>query len=220
MVPRLIATRSLRPRTVLRALRSRSEGRGQALVEFALLIPLLFVLIMGLIEFALAFNATLGVNRASQNGAHMASIASNIQGADCLVLQQVEQDIHAPNRAANIQRVEIQRTALTGNVTYATSTWDRTGTTACQLNDGSTVDVPYTQTTNGYPVSQRCSVLLGCPSMTPPRSTVDNIGVMIRYRYTWATPLGTLLPFVGGDGTEGAGWTFQKRNIFRMEPNL
>jgi hypothetical protein len=56
--------------------------------------------------------------------------------------------------------------------------------------------------------------------MTPARSTVDNIGVMIRYRYTWVTPLGTLLPFVGGDGTEGAGWTFQKRNIFRMEPNL
>ena len=31
---------------------------------------------------------------------------------------------------------------------------------------------------------------------------------------------GDLLPFVGGDKDGSRGWTFSKRNVFRMEPNL
>jgi Flp pilus assembly protein TadG len=200
--------------------RHAERSRGQALVEFALLIPVLFVLIMGIIEFAVAFNAVLGVNRASQNGAHTASIAGNMQGADCLILEQIEDDIGAPNDKRNIQLVEIQRTAMAGNVVYAQNAWVRSGSTSCDLNNGTTVTVPYTRTENGYPVNQRCNVLSGCPTYTPVRSTVDNVGVMIRYRYEWITPLGTLLPFVGGDRDASTGWTFQKRNVFRMEPNL
>jgi len=44
--------------------------------------------------------------------------------------------------------------------------------------------------------------------------------VLIQYRYDWITPLGTLMPMVGGDRNASHGWTFQKRNVFRMEPNL
>ncbi len=207
-------------RRALRRFRHRTRSRGQALVEFALILPILFVLIMGLLEFAVAFSATLGINRASQNAAHMASLAGNLQGADCLILQQVEQDVGTPNNKDRIQLVEIQRSALAGNVVYAQNAWVRSGATTCELNDGSSVSVPYTRTENGYPVNQRCNVLSGCPTYSPARSTVDNVGVMIRYRYDWITPLGTLLPFVGGDADTSRGWTFQKRNVFRMEPNL
>lgn len=216
--PRRAAT--ARVRRALGSLRHRQRSRGQALVEFALLIPIIFVLIMGLIEFAVAFSATLGINRASQNAAHMASLAGNLQGADCLILRQVEDDVGPPNDKSRIQLVEIQRTALAGNVIYAQNAWVRSGTTTCELNDGTSIAVPYTRTENGYPVNQRCNILSGCPTYSPARSTVDNVGVMIRYRYDWITPLGTLLPFVGGDRDASRGWTFQKRNVFRMEPNL
>lgn len=206
--------------SAVRAFRRRERSGGQALVEFALLIPIIFVLIMGLIEFAVAFNATLGINRASQNAAHMASLAGNLQGADCLILEQVEADVGPPNDKTHIQLVEIQRSAMAGNVVYAQNAWARTGSTTCELNNGTSITVPYTRTDNSYPVNQRCNVLSGCPTYSPARSTVDNIGVMIRYRYDWITPLGTLLPFVGGDRDASHGWTFQKRNVFRMEPNL
>ena len=202
------------------ALRHRERSRGQALVEFALVLPIIFVLIMGLLEFAVAFNATLGINRASQNAAHTASLAGNLQGADCLILEEVDSDIGPPNDKTHVKLVQIQRTAMAGNVVYGQNTWVRTGATTCQLNDGTSVSVPYTQTENGYPVNQRCNVLSGCLTYSPPRSTVDNVGVMIQYRYDWITPLGTLLPFVGGDRNASHGWTFQKRNVFRMEPNL
>jgi Flp pilus assembly protein TadG len=198
----------------------RPDSRGQAIAEFALLVPILFVLIMGLIEFAVAFNAVLGIQRASQNGAHMASIAGNILGADCLILDQIENDLQPPLNKAKIQEVQIERSSMAGNVVYAVTAYSRTGSTSCELNNDTTMTVPYTRTQNDYPVNQRCNVLSGCAAMTPTRSTVDNIGVMIRYRYDWITPLGDLLPFVGGDADGSRGWTFSKRNVFRMEPNL
>jgi hypothetical protein len=188
--------------------------------EFALLLPILLALVMGILEFAVAFNATLGVNAASQSGAHMAAMVGNTAAADCLILREVDATLGPPNDDADIVAVEIQRTALAGNLVYARNEWVRSGSTSCRLPEGGTVSVPYTRTENGYPVEQRCTVVGGCPTLTPPRTTVDNVGVMVRYRYAWITPLGSVLRFLGGDAADAAGWTFQKRNVFRMEPSL
>ncbi len=212
-------------RPILRRGRSASAERGQALVEFAFIIPVFLALVTGIIEFSLAFNATLGVNRASQEAAHMAAIAGNLTGADCLVLREIETNVSTPAQPSRIRRVEIQRTALTGNVVHARSIWTRTGSTTCTMTDGSTISVPYTVSSNGYPVSARCNVLSGCPTLGADRTTVDNIGVLIEYRYDWVTPLGAILPMIGesgpvAGGEAGRGWTFQKRNVFRMEPQL
>jgi Flp pilus assembly protein TadG len=194
------------------------RGRaGQGLVEFALLMPILMILFMGIIEVALMFNAFVGVNRASQDAAHVASTAGNRAGADCLVLTHIESDVMVPNDPGRINWVAIELTSLSGNVPYARQRWERTGSTTCTLPDGTTTTVPYTRTVNDYPETQRCQVLAGCPAMTPARSTVDNIGVSINYRHRWATPLNAVYDFFGGGD---AGWTFTQRNIFRMEPTL
>ncbi|MEA2025779.1 MAG: TadE/TadG family type IV pilus assembly protein [Chloroflexota bacterium] len=204
--------------------RDTSQG-GQTLVEFAMVIPMLMVLLMALLEVGLALNASLAVNRASQHGAHIAASAGNIAGADCLILDAIEGDLSAPNKASNISEVLIERTAMVGNLTYAQQTWRRGGKTDCIKPDGTTVELPYTLTVNGYPESQRCPVLGGCLSLTPARSTVDNIGVTVRYRHDWVTPLNGALDLIapggsgGGGGSEG-GWSFEQRNIFRIEPTL
>ena len=52
--------------------------------------PLFIVMVMGVIEFGLAFNAILGVNRASEQAVLVASEAGNDSAADCYVLQSVE----------------------------------------------------------------------------------------------------------------------------------
>jgi hypothetical protein len=182
--------------------------------------PLLLILTMALLEFVLAFGASLGVNRASQNAAHVAATAGNIVGADCLILQRIEEDITVPSRSANVLDVRIQRTALAGNQVYGEQRWNRAGSTECALADGRTIVVPYTLIQSGYPEAQRCVVLGGCPLLTPARTTVDNIGVVVRYRHDWVTPLNGALDLVGGSGSSGGGWTFQQRNIFRIEPVL
>lgn len=196
------------------------SGEGQSLVEFALLFPLFLVLLMGLIEFSLAFNATLGVNQASQNGALLASEAGNMLGADCLILESVERDIQAPADRRSIVEVQVQRTNPSGNAVYARNRYVRAGSTTCTVSDRGAVTVPYTAVETGYPDSQRCNVIAGCPQMVPPHTSVDTIGVQVRYDYAWKTPLGSLMPLIGGTATAGSGYTFQKRNVFRLEPVL
>jgi Flp pilus assembly protein TadG len=196
------------------------QDEGQSLAEFALILPLFMVMLMGLIEFSLAFNANLGVNQASQNGALLASQAGNSLGADCLILERIERDVTVPADRARIREVQIQRTNPSGSIVMATNRYDRSGSLSCDLIDGRRITVPYRVLQTTYPEAQRCNVIAGCPMMAPPHSSVDTIGVQIEYRYAWMTPLGSLLPFIGGDGPSGPGYTFQKRNVFRMEPVL
>ncbi|HEY6510251.1 MAG TPA: hypothetical protein VIY56_19645, partial [Vicinamibacterales bacterium] len=99
-------------------------------------------------------------------------------------------------------------------------TYHRTGSLNCTLPDGSPIAVPYTlDPASDYGSDVRCSTLTGCPAMglLPARSTVDNVGVNIRYRHIWATPLNAIYSAFGGGDT---GWTISQRNIFRMEPIL
>jgi len=185
---------------------------------------MLLLVFMGVLEFSLALNASLAVNRASQHGAHVAASAGNLAGADCLILDAVEDALGTPNSVDRISDVLIERTAMAGDQVYASQHWRRGGKTACTYPDGSEVEVPYTRVGDAYPESQRCTVLAGCPLMTPPRSTVDNIGVTVRYTHAWVTPLNGALDMVvpggGAGGGSSTGWSFEQRNIFRMEPTL
>jgi hypothetical protein len=206
---------------ILRSARSNDGQRGQALVEFALVVPILTVVFMAVFEIALALNAVVGVNRASQQAAHTAAIMGSRAGSDCMILRDIEEDVTVPNDRTKILEVIIERTAMVGNTSYQKQTYNRTGTLAdCVLPDNSTIQLPYELVPGSdYPESVRCSTLSGCPAMglVPARSTVDNVGVNIRYRHLWATPLNSIYSaFGGGD----VGWTIAQRNIFRMEPIL
>ena len=201
----------------------RGGESGQTLVEFTLVMPMVVVLLMALLELALGLNASLAVNRASQHGAHVAATSGNILGSDCLILEGVESDMDAPNDPVKISEVIIERTALGGDFSFAKQEWGRHGETDCVRPDGTTVTLPYTLDVAGYPEAQRCTVLGGCPSLDPPRSTVDNIGVIVRYTHEWVTPLNGALDLLapgGGGGSSGTGWSFEQRNIFRIEPTL
>ncbi len=195
---------------------------GQTLVEFALIMPIIMVVFMAVLEVALAFNAFIAVNRASQNAGHLAAIMTNQAGTDCLILQQVEEDVSSPNRRQNIINVVVERTALAGNRSFQEQHYSRVGSMDCTLPDGTEINVPYTHDLGAdplplYPEEDRCPVLKGCPGLGADRTTVDNIGVKVRYRHDWITPLSVTMDFLPGGSS---GWSFTQRNIFRMEPTL
>src|SRR5947208_15802627 len=73
----------------------RSE-MGQAIVEFALLLPALVLLLVGLMEFSLVWNSRNTVLFASRAGSMLAAEGGNIDGTGCLVLQRIERDIVSP----------------------------------------------------------------------------------------------------------------------------
>lgn len=214
-------------RLLQRTSRRSFDGSGQALVEFALVIPIFLVLLMGLIEFAFLMNGILSINYASRDAALVGAEAGNGVGADCVILAKVEQDVTAPATAANITQVQIywtnnvgQLLDTNGNVTagpgQAVDTYSRTGSTTCTFADGTKETVPYTLVGSAtYPDSVRCNDIGGTTEgCQPGHPGLDTIAVSVTYHDTWRTPLHALL------GLLGNGWTVTQSNPMRMEPVL
>jgi hypothetical protein len=183
-----------------------ANDSGQTLVEFALVIPLFLSILIAIVEFAFVFNAILATNYAARDAALIAAEGGNTLGADCSVLQTVEADLGMPANAAQIQRVEIFRASAAGDQMGSATVYARTGAFDCNLPDGTSVNLPYTLGTDGYPVAGRCNVLVGCSGQP-----LDHVGVRVTYRHTWRTPFGTSFgPFMD----------VVRSNSMRMEPIL
>jgi Flp pilus assembly protein TadG len=194
-----------------------SSPRGQALVEFALVVPLFLVLTLAIVEFAFVFNAVLATNFASRAATLIAAEGGNGVGTDCVILQNVEQEVGAPANRERIVSVQVYRSDTNGlQIGSAVTTYARGGSRTCTFADGSTVTVPYARVgSDGYPEADRCNVLLGCPA--GPSGThpgLDTIGVRIQYSHQWKTPLHNFLP------GSGSGYVFERSNAMRMEPVL
>ena len=203
--------------------RGSDRGRGQTLAEFALTLPLFMVLLMGVIEFAFMFNATLAINFASRDASLVAAEAGSQSTADCAILAKIEQAIGAPlaktkTATSGIQSVTIYKADRAGNPVAGVQTvYDRSGSMVCAGFTPS--PMPYTVGTNGYPMGEvptggRCDILTGCSATIP----MDSIGVKIVYRYYFHTPLRNLVSFLPGAslGYMDFSWS----NVMRMEPIL
>ena len=145
----------------LRRRAERRPHRGQSMVEFALIVPIFLLIILAFIEFSVAMSGMLNINFASRDAAAIAAQVGDQTDADCLILKRVEDDINRPTSRVEIQQVSIFRTDAVGSV-LGSNVYERTGSTGCVQQDGSTLTVPYTIVTEGYPVSSRCRVLAGC----------------------------------------------------------
>lgn len=207
---------------------SRRASRGQGLVEFALVFPLFLVLTMGTIEFAFVMHGQLSVNYATREAALIAGEAGNDVGADCVILQRIQQDITAPANTANITEIQIYWTNASGqpldtggNVTTAGDPNEALnlyvpGSTTCNYPDGTSLTVPYSlQGTANYPESARCNAILGTLSgCLAGHNGLDTIGVKVSYADAWRTPLHTMI------GLLGPGWSITQSNEMRAEPVL
>jgi Flp pilus assembly protein TadG len=202
--------------------------RGQSLVEFSLVIPIFLVMLLALIEFGFLFNAVLTANYATRDASLVGSEAGSSEGADCVIISKVLDDMRAPVDATQLTQIIIYRAKTAGdpyNGTYVNSgnVWVRSGTTDCSAY-GKSATLPYTLTTANYPEGTpdtstgnggRCNFLNGCPNNT--LRTRDAIGVQVTYTYQWHTPLGDF-PF--GFGGNVGGFTIVRSNEMRMEPVL
>jgi hypothetical protein len=66
---------------------------GATIVEFAVVFPLIIMLVMGVAEFSLAFKDWLTINHASREGARAGATAANDISADIQVLTAIEQAV-------------------------------------------------------------------------------------------------------------------------------
>jgi Flp pilus assembly protein TadG len=202
----------MRKRTHTTAGHTRRRALGQALVEFALVIPIFITLVVAIAEFAFLFASFLSVSFASRDGVQMAAELGNAPCADYVVVDRIERDVTAPVDKAKITGIDIFWSDGAGNVKGgAVNNWVRGGSSSCTLPDTTTITVPYHQTSNGYPLASRCNIVSAADCVSG-HTTIDTIGVKITYQYSWITPLPSLL---GGSGT---GMQMVQSNMMRLEP--
>ncbi|MGH2491247.1 MAG: TadE/TadG family type IV pilus assembly protein [Candidatus Limnocylindria bacterium] len=185
-----------------------SSECGQALVEFALVLPVFLLLVFGLVEFGFALNAGVSVNFVSRVAALLAAEGGRTEGTDCMVLRAIERDLMSPATATRISRVEIYWSDANGDqIASNVNVYTRGGSLTCSYASGS-LTVPYTLGTEQYPETERCDVLAGCGGL---HTTVDDVGVRITYAHQWVTHVGQ---------TIAGSITFQRSTAVRMEPTL
>ena len=184
--------------------------RGQAIVEVALILPLLVFLIVGIIEFSLLLNARNTVSFASRDGSMLAAEGGSRAGTDCVVLQMIERDLVAPASAIKVTRIKVYWSDQNGDEIGSNhNLYTRSGSTTCDYGDGTSITVPYSLTSANYIEDIRCDVLAGCGGS---HTSLDTVGVEITYVHLWLTSFGRI--------TGGTGLTFNVSNTTRIEPQL
>ncbi len=189
------------------------------MVEFALVFPLFLILLIGLIEFAFVFNAALGLNFATRNASLVAAEEGNTSGADCAILDSIQQSIRAPMVLLSGDSVTISQADRNGNIIPTRQdVWTYTTTTQSCTSATRTYQVNFAPGSATYPATGtensggRCDILQGCSASVP----LDSVAVSVKYHYNYHTPLGNFLALPGW----GTGFDLTWTNVMRMEPIL
>lgn len=84
------------------------NGRGQSLVEFAILLPLLLLLLMGILEFGIMLNSYLTIHNSAREGARLGIVSgSNIEIKDLII--KISPSLDTKNLMVNITPLEGSR---------------------------------------------------------------------------------------------------------------
>jgi hypothetical protein len=194
-------------------LRRRHDEAGQGIVEFALVIPVFMVILLGMLEFGFVFDHALTVQYAAREGARVGSAVVNGGGSlgcnsgespnastvDPLIIQAVVRVLDSPGSRVNlaeIPEIRLYKADASGSeATYsAVNVYTRSGAT---------------YVLSGSPGWSACS---RSNAGSPP----DSIGVSLVYTYRFQTALGSVLSFFGGAGLSSI--TFSDRAVMAMNP--
>lgn len=171
------------------------KERGASLVEFSLVLPILFLVLVGIFEIGMAFKSYLTVAYLAREGARLAAFTGTDINADCLTVISLANQM-APQDLAKLDRIEIFKANAAGNPTPGfVNTFRLTGADKnnCAHWTGSR---PWVSTSRQTEVS---------PSGTP---ALDVIGVRLVITHRWITQFP---PFYGN-------LSVNENTIVRMEP--
>jgi Flp pilus assembly protein TadG len=174
-----------------------SGDRGAALVEAALVSPIFFLILFGVLEFGGAFRDYLTVRNASQGGARAGAIAGNDADADFKVVNAVRTDA-AAMPSSQVLRVVVYHAADPTDDVPAACTTASTGIgspTSCNVYTGALLRVPdgsaWTDCTSPTDPSR-----FWCPADRKTAATAasgngppDYMGVWVQVKHPWVTGL-------------------------------
>jgi Flp pilus assembly protein TadG len=172
-----------------------SKERGASLVEFSLVLPVLFLVLVSIFEIGMAFKSYLTVAYLAREGARLAAFTGTNPNADCTTVTSLAAQMGAQD-LARLDRIEIFKANSAGNPTPGfVNTFRFTGANHQNC-------AHWTKTTPWLSTARQTEV---SPSGTPP---LDVIGVRIVVTHRWITQFP---PFFGN-------LSVNENTIVRMEP--
>ena len=220
----------IRPRLPLRTLATigahpRRES-GQGLVEFALLVPVFLLILLGMLEFGFAFNHNLTLEAATREGARAgAAMADGSQkdlttcgdgttltaaNVDPLIIAAVQRVLNSPGSMidkSQVTSITIYEVTYSGTVTGLQNVWTK--------NLGAGPAIPCVSPTQNLDFSPPASP--GWPAASRTLGAMpDSIGVRIGYTYQFRSALGGILRFFGGSSWSQI--TMTDSTVMALEP--
>lgn len=172
------------------------EDRGATLVEAAIVLPVFFLLVFGVLEFGFGFKDWLSINHAAREGARVAVAAADQVRADQLALDAVQEGLVGDGMMDGVAFVAIGHADDADENGPRTNKYTPDGT-ACGWSPCPDVDVnPSFESDVKWPPSIRDVEL----------PNVDRLKVTIRFDHDYLTG------FIGDDVT----WHATK--VMRIEP--
>ena len=192
--------------TRLRRCFDHERERGQGLVEFSLVIPILILVVVSVAELGLAFGNKHTIGYGSREGARVGSALATGDVLDCTsgpdpalvdatLVSAVQRILKSPGSGINIENVEeiriFKADADGDEVGGLVNVWQYTGVDSgpdVDPADGyGTIDFNLIGT-NAWPACARDNTT----------ATPDSIGVTVVYTYDFVTPLPSVLNSIAG----------------------
>jgi Flp pilus assembly protein TadG len=181
----------------------RRRERGQSVVEFALIVPVITLILLGTLEFGLAFNNNLTLEYATREGSRTGSGLGNGGSTNCAggvdkylidaqtvaAVQRILKSPGSPVSLSDVTEIRLYHANASGQqIGSQANTWRYTPGAGPDIDTGLAVErLDFSSNTTGWPV---CSRVDG--------PTADSIGVQVSYTYNFTTPLGALIRLLRG----------------------
>jgi hypothetical protein len=192
-------------------IRQRGGEGGQTLVEFSMLVPLFLILLLGMLEFGMAFNHQLTLSYATREGTRIGADlvngggtlgcgsgqSPNAANVDSIIVEAVDRILTSagsPIPLAQVSRIRVFQADQNGADTLnKDNDWVYTAS-PYTLFDGTQINFKPSGSAT-WSACSRSNVVGHTYS-----NDVDSIGVSISYTYQMTTPLSSALRLVGGAG--------------------
>jgi hypothetical protein len=202
-------------------IRGRSDrARGQALVEFVVVVPIFLLLLTGMMEFGFAFSDRLTLGNATREGARVGASLVTGQSTACVgdpngvdntiiaSMQNILKSGGSDVTLAHIINIKIYKATSTGAVSGGkVNTWTYTPGSGPDADPGPGVEkLDFSPSSTAWTACSRVDA----------SSNPDSVGVSITYKYYLQTPLAGIMSLLGR--TQAATITIVDTTVMAMNP--
>lgn len=204
--------------------RTAERSRGQGLVEFALVLPILAVLVVSVVEIGLIYGAMQSIGYGSREGARVASALAlgnealctsterDPSNVDAVAVGAVQRILKSPDsgiRMSEVQQIRIFKATTTGGEEAGrVNTWRYDTSSPIEIDPGpGTEFIDFLPTSEPWPACDRDNG----------GATPDSVGVTVVYEYDFVTPMGAVLDALSGGSLS---LTLRETTVMALNPTL